>query len=79
MIQTIEDFWKADTLAEGLTIPFDDVYAILDENGGEVEEHNFRLKNITLDYEVIHTKGGVTTIDSATPLTYYQKISGSCT
>lgn len=44
MIQTIEDFWKADTLAEGLTIPFDDVYAILDENRGEVEEHCFRLR-----------------------------------
>lgn len=44
MIQTYEEFIEADTRAEGLTIPFDDVYAILDENGGEVEEHNFRLR-----------------------------------
>tara|TARA_R100000951_G_scaffold86345_1_gene74055 strand:- start:606 stop:863 length:258 start_codon:yes stop_codon:yes gene_type:complete len=45
MIQTYEEFIDADTRAEGLTIPFDDVYAILDENGGEVEEHCFRLRD----------------------------------
>jgi len=45
MIQTYEEFIEADTRAEGLTIPFDDVYAILDENRGEVEEHCFRLRD----------------------------------
>lgn len=44
MIQTYEEFIDADTRAEGLTIPFDDVYAILDENRGEVELHCFRLR-----------------------------------
>ncbi len=45
MIQTHEDFIEADTRAEGLTIPFRDVYAILEKDGDneEIEEHNFRL------------------------------------
>ena len=41
MILTHKEFIDADTRAEGLTIPFDDVYAILEENG---EVHNFRLR-----------------------------------
>ena len=45
MIQTHEDFIEADTRAEGLTIPFRDVYAILEKDGDneEIEEHSLRL------------------------------------
>lgn len=55
MIQTYEDFIEADTRAEGLTIPFRDVYAILESNSSDVdailernssdvEEHSFRKR-----------------------------------
>jgi len=46
MIQTHEDFIDADIRAEGITIPFRDVYAILDKYGDnqDIEEHNFRLR-----------------------------------
>lgn len=51
MIQTYEEFIEADTRAEGLTIPFRDVYAILERKSGilernssEVEEHSFRKR-----------------------------------
>jgi len=45
MIHTFEEFIDADTRADGLTIPFNDVYAIIDENRGEVELHCFRLRD----------------------------------
>jgi hypothetical protein len=55
MIQTHEDFIEAYARAEGLTIPFrdvyailernsSDVYAILERNSSEVEEHSFRKR-----------------------------------
>ena len=44
MIQTYREFVEADTRAEGLTIPFRDVYAILEAKWSDVEEHNFRLR-----------------------------------
>ncbi len=55
MIQTHEDFVEADKRADGLTIPFIDVYAILEtkwsdvyeileRNSIEVEEHSFRKR-----------------------------------
>jgi len=44
MIQTYRDFVEADSRAEGLTIPFDDVYAILETKWSDVEEHCFRLR-----------------------------------
>jgi hypothetical protein len=51
MIQTYEDFKEADTRAEGLTIPFRDVYAILEKDGDneEIEEHSLRLLNNSYD------------------------------
>ena len=47
MIQTHEDFIEAYTRAEGLTIPFGYVYAILEKDGDneEIEEHSLRLLN----------------------------------
>lgn len=44
MIQTYEEFVEADTRADGLTIPFRDVYAILEANWSEIDEHSFRLR-----------------------------------
>ncbi len=44
MIQTYREFIDADTRAEGLTIPFRDVYAILETKWSDVEEHCFRLR-----------------------------------
>ena len=45
MIQTYREFIDADTRAEGLTIPFRDVYAIIETKWNDVEEHCFRLRN----------------------------------
>ena len=44
MIQTYREFIEADAQAEGLTIPFREVYGILETKWSEVEEHPFRKR-----------------------------------
>lgn len=46
MIQTTEDFLEAEAQAQGLTIPFREVYGILEKDGdnAEIEEHPFRKR-----------------------------------
>ena len=59
MIRTYNDFIEADKRAEGMEIPFREVYAILQNNMYDVEEHSFRLRNHydrqSYEYRLEHT------------------------
>ncbi len=45
MIQTYQEFLDADLNAQGLTIPFRDVYGILEKDSLDVIEHSFRKRD----------------------------------